>query len=69
MVPMKRQDGTRSRTMNTIALLGVLTAFETSMLAFVQYIPDHYQWVYPVVHSVVLMWMAYLRATTTQPLG
>lgn len=69
MVPMKREDGTRSRTMDTIAVLAVLTAFEASMLAFREYIPDNWQWAYPVTHTAVLMWMAYLRATTTQGLS
>lgn len=69
MAPMKREDGTRSRTMDTIAVLAVLTAFETSMLAFREYIPDQWQWAYPVIHTGVLMWMAFLRATTTQGLG
>jgi len=69
MVTMKRADGTRSRTMTTIAVLGMVTAFETSMLGFREYIPDEWQWTYPAVHSAVLVWMAFLRATTTQSLS
>ena len=72
MVSMNRNDGTRSRTMKTLALLAVLTAVEGSLVTyytqFADRIPTEYLWAYPVVHTVMLAWMAYLRATTTQPL-
>ena len=55
--------------MTTIAVLGMVTAFETSMLGFREYIPDEWQWTYPAVHSAVLVWLGYLRATTTQSLS
>ena len=68
MVKIKREDGTVSRTMRDTAMLGMLVAFEGSMAAFQQHIPAQYLWVYPVVHTAVLVRIAYLRITTTQGL-
>lgn len=68
MVPMKRKDGSPSRTMKEIAQLAVLVAFEGAMATFQQHIPVDWLWVYPIIHAIVLMRIAYLRATTTQAL-
>lgn len=68
MVPMKRADGTLSRTMRDTAMLSMLVAFEGSMAAFQEHIPTNYLWLYPIIHALVLVRIAYLRVTTTQGL-
>lgn len=68
MVPMKREDGSSSRTMRDLAMLSVLVAFEGAMAGFQQFIPPEWMWAYPVAHAVVLMRIAYLRVTTSQGL-
>lgn len=68
MVSMRRADGTISRTQRDVAVLSMLVAFEGAMVGFQNHIPQEYLWLYPIVHAVVLVRIAYLRATTTQPL-
>lgn len=68
MVPMKREDGSASRTMGDLQKLAVLVALEGCMAAFQKHIPPDWLWVYPIIHAAVLMRIAYLRVTTTQPL-
>lgn len=66
----QRQDGTRSRSMSTAQLIGMLGALQVGLSQYFNTaLPPEYHWVYGTGMIVLSMWLAFLRHDTTQPMA